>query len=125
MPLFRERTSPAEVGSYSEDMKRIAIDMDEVIADTMTHYLAHYNAEFALEVTPEDFHGKRIFEVIDPAHLDRARAFFQQEEFFSDIPVMPGSQDVVYLLTRQYEVFITTAAMDVPCSFSPKFRWLE
>jgi 5'(3')-deoxyribonucleotidase len=106
-------------------MKRIAIDMDEVIADTMAHYLALYNAEFELELTPEDFRGKRVLEVIDPTHVERARAFFYQEEFFYQIPVMEGSRDVVHDLTRHYEVFITTAAMDVPCSFSAKFRWLE
>jgi 5'(3')-deoxyribonucleotidase len=26
---------------------------------------------------------------------------------------------------RRYEIFITTAAMDVPCSFTAKFDWLQ
>jgi 5'(3')-deoxyribonucleotidase len=38
---------------------------------------------------------------------------------------MPGSQEVLGELCERYEVFITTAAMDVPCSFSPKYRWLQ
>ena len=105
-------------------MKRIAIDMDEVMADTMSKYLSLYNADFGLGLTPEHFHGKRLFEVIDPAHAERAREYFQQEDFFATIDVMPGSQDVIRDLTDRYEVFITTAAMDVPCSFTPKFEWL-
>ncbi len=105
-------------------MQRIAIDMDEVTADTMAHYLALYNTEFDLNLTKEHFHGKRVFEVIDRAHVPRAREYFQTASFFADIPVMPGSQEVIRELMSRYEVFITTAAMDVPCSFSPKFDWL-
>ncbi len=106
-------------------MKRIAIDMDEVSADTMAHYLKLYNAEFKLKLTKEHFHGKRIFEVIDRSHVPRAREYFQRADFFSDIPVMPDSQKVIKDLMARYEIFITTAAMDVPCSFSAKFDWLR
>jgi 5'-nucleotidase len=38
---------------------------------------------------------------------------------------MPDSPEVVEALMKKYEVFITTAAMDVPCSFEAKFRWLQ
>lgn len=90
----------------------------------MAHYLALYNAEFGLNLTKEHFHGKRVFEVIDRTHVARAREYFQTASFFADIPVMSGSQEVIRELMNRYEVFITTAAMDVPCSFSPKFEWL-
>lgn len=106
-------------------MQRIAIDMDEVVADTMARYLDVYNADFGLNLTREYFHGKRVMEAIDAAHVARARTYFQREDFFSEIPVMPGSQEVVRKLSERYEVFITTAAMDVPCSFSAKFEWLK
>lgn len=106
-------------------MKRIAIDMDEVVADTMARYLELYNADFGLNLTPEDFRGRRVFEVIDAAHTLKARAYFEQESFFAGIPVMPGSQDAIRALSERYEIFITTAAMDVPCSFSAKYEWLQ
>src|SRR5689334_18932900 len=106
-------------------MKRIAIDMDEVMADTMSRYLELYNADFDLDFTPEHFHGRHVFEVIEEAHIERARTYFEQESFFAEIPVMPDSQEVVRELTQRYEVFITTAAMDVPCSFTAKFDWLQ
>jgi 5'(3')-deoxyribonucleotidase len=106
-------------------MKRIAIDMDEVVADTMARYLEIYNADFGLALTARHFHGRHVFEVIDEAHRPRAREYFQQESFFAGIPVMPGSPQVVRDLLARYEVFITTAAMDVPCSFAAKFQWLR
>jgi len=106
-------------------MKRIAIDMDEVMADTMAHFLEKYNANFGVGLKTEQFQGRHVFEVIDEAHKPAARDYFQQETFFETIPVMPGSAEVVKALTERYEVFITTAAMDVPCSFNPKFAWLQ
>jgi len=106
-------------------MQRIAIDMDEVMADTMAHYLERYNADFGRNLTVKDLHGRYVLEVIDADHRERAREYFEQEDFFANIPVMPGSQDVVRDLTKRYEVFITTAAMDVPCSFSAKYFWLQ
>jgi 5'(3')-deoxyribonucleotidase len=106
-------------------VQRIAIDMDEVVADTMARYLAIYNADFGLNLTREHFHGRRVSEAIDASHVARIRTYFEREDFFSEIPVMPGSQEVVRELSERYEIFITTAAMDVPCSFSAKFHWLK
>lgn len=106
-------------------VKRIAIDMDEVMADTMARYLELYNADFGMELTPAHFRGHHVFEVIDPAHRPRAYEYFGREDFFAEIPVMAGSAEVVQELTQKYEVFITTAAMDVPCSFNAKYGWLQ
>jgi 5'(3')-deoxyribonucleotidase len=106
-------------------MKRIAIDMDEVMADTMSHFLEKYNDNFGVGLKAEHFQGRHVFEVIAEAHKPAARDYFQQEAFFATIPVMPGSDEVVHALTQRYDVFITTAAMDVPCSFTPKFDWLQ
>lgn len=106
-------------------MQRIAIDMDEVMADTMGRYLDLYNADFNLDLTPSYFHGRRIFDVIPEEHRERAFGYFEQESFFAGIGVMPDSQEVIRALQDRYEVFVTTAAMDVPCSFSAKYQWLQ
>jgi 5'(3')-deoxyribonucleotidase len=39
-------------------MKRFAIDMDEVMADTIAHFLEKYNSSFGCALTPLDFHGQ-------------------------------------------------------------------
>jgi 5'(3')-deoxyribonucleotidase len=106
-------------------MQRIAIDMDEVMADTMAHFLAKYNSRFGSNIQPVDFQGKHVFDVLHEEHKLAAMDYFQQEEFFATIPLMPNSAEVVLALTECYEVFITTAAMDVPRSFTAKFNWLQ
>ena len=45
--------------------------------------------------------------------------------FFEDLAVLPDCQEVVRELADRYDVFIASAAMDVPCSFDAKYRWLQ
>ena len=123
--IIANRVSGAGAFVMVGRVKRIAIDMDEVMADTMAWYLALYNSDFGMKLTPAHFHGRHLFDVIDPAHRDKAYEYFGRADFFADIPVMPGSLEVVQELTEQFDVFITTAAMDVPCSFNAKFEWLQ
>jgi 5'(3')-deoxyribonucleotidase len=106
-------------------MKRIAIDMDEVMADTLGHCLRLYNSDFDLQLTPDDFHGRYLFEVIEEEHHGHVRTYFQREDFFAMISLMEDSQEVVRDLSQSYEIFVASAAMDVPCSFAAKFEWLN
>ncbi len=106
-------------------VQRIAIDMDEVMADTMGHCLNLYNSDFGMQLTPEHFRGRHLFEVIDIEHRQRVLEYFSSEEFFAEIGLMEGSQEVIRSLAEKYEVFVASAAMDVPCSFTAKFEWLN
>jgi 5'(3')-deoxyribonucleotidase len=105
-------------------MKRIAIDMDEVIADAPDEYLQRYNTDFDAKLTKQDVIGKRLAELAPPEHLARLRGYFHEESFFRDLEVMEDSQDVIHDLMGRYEVYVVTAAMEVPCSFTAKFQWL-
>jgi 5'(3')-deoxyribonucleotidase len=106
-------------------MPRIAIDMDEVIADTLSGYLSRYNADFGQNLTKQDLLGKRLADLVSPAHWPRLDAYFDDANFFRNLDVMEGSQDVVRELAAHYDIFIVTAAMEVPCSFATKFEWLQ
>ena len=47
------------------------------------------------------------------------------EDFFADLDVMPDAQRVLAEMQRRYEIFIASAAMEVPNSFNAKYTWLE
>jgi len=49
----------------------------------------------------------------------------RSEDFFAVLEVMPEAQRVMQRLQMNYEVYIATAAMEVPTSFEQKFHWLE
>ena len=103
---------------------RIAIDMDEVMADALAEHLRRYNAAFGTNLTSADLRGRHLEDCIPPAHRALAEAMLDAS-FFEDLEVLPDCQAVVRELAERYEVFIATAAMDVPCSFDAKYRWLR
>ena len=106
-------------------MKRICVDMDEVMADTLTEHLRRYNQEFDEQLTTDDLVGKGLWEVAPLDRQAQLRAFLDAEDFFEDLPLMPGSQEVLKRLSTRYEIFIATQAMVVPNSLGPKYRWLQ
>ena len=106
-------------------MKRICVDMDEVLADAIGKLIRLYNAEFSENLTMQDLWGHWMVNVLPPSRQDRLGAYLQEPDFFEDLDVMPDSQRVLERLSRRYEIFIATAAMEFPNSFGPKFRWLE
>ena len=105
--------------------KRIALDMDEVMADTLTAWLDCYNRDFGTGITKADLHGKKIYDLVGPDQADASRAYFDHPDFFLELPLMEGSQNIVKRLTEKYEVFVTSAAMDHPNSFPAKYTWLK
>lgn len=106
-------------------MKRICVDMDEVLADTLAEHIARYNRDHGEAVTKADLEGKWLADVVSAEHQERVDAYLRTEEFFEDLPVVEDSQRVVRELAKQYEVFIATAAMEFPNSFGAKYRWLR
>lgn len=106
-------------------LKRICIDMDEVIADAVSEHLARYNRDFDENVTPADLQGKWLWDVVSTDRHDALAAYLHSEDFFGVLDVMPDAQRVIHALGLQYEVFIATAAMEVPTSFNAKYDWLK
>jgi 5'(3')-deoxyribonucleotidase/uncharacterized protein with PQ loop repeat len=102
---------------------RIAIDMDEVMADAVAEHLRRYNTAFGTRLTIDDLHGRHLEEYVPPEHRSAAEAMLDST-FFEQLAVLPDCQDVIRELSLRHEVFIVTAAMDVPCSFDAKYHWL-
>ncbi|MGA2570818.1 MAG: 5'-3'-deoxyribonucleotidase [Terracidiphilus sp.] len=106
-------------------MQRICVDMDEVMADTLSEHIRRYNQTFDEDVTPDDLAGKGLWEVAPQDRQTQLRAFLDAEDFFEDLPLMPDAQDVLRDLSAHFEIYIATQAMAVPNSLGPKYRWLQ
>ncbi|HET7628218.1 MAG TPA: 5'-3'-deoxyribonucleotidase [Bacillales bacterium] len=103
---------------------RIAVDMDEVMADALAKHLALINEDYDDSLTPEDLMGKKIAHA--RPHLKKEiKAYYDDENFFRDLEVIGDSQQVLEELNEHYEIFIATAAMEVPASFAAKYDWLR
>jgi 5'(3')-deoxyribonucleotidase len=112
----------------SSPRKIIAVDMDEVIADALGEHLQRYNRDFPNDfkttITPAHLLGRSIWDYV-PTHRQKAlEQYMLSEDFFSVLDVMPESQRVLDRLQLRYDIFIASAAMEVPTSFNAKFNWL-
>ncbi len=99
--------------------------MDEVIADAVAEHLLRYNRDHDDTITKDDLHGKWLWDVVSVDRHPALEEYLRSEDFFAVLEVMPESQRVLKALQQRYEVFIATAAMEVPTSFAAKFKWLE
>lgn len=106
-------------------MQRIAVDMDEVIADALGALLERYNRDRNANFTKTDVRGKWLWQVLPPGGHAMIESYLQSEDFFEDLPVIPGSQEALRRISQRYEVFVATAAMAFPSSFGAKYRWLR
>jgi 5'-nucleotidase len=101
--------------------QRIALDMDEVIADVRPKLLDAFEQLMGWRPSWEEYAGKKIYDLAGAAEV---RNVLHTKGFFADLPVMPGSREVVRELMEDYELFIITAAMEFRFSFEDKYDWL-
>ncbi len=106
-------------------MSRVCVDMDEVMADTLSEHLRRYNQAFDDAITVDDLSGKGLWEVAPLDRQQQLRAFLDAEDFFEDLPLMPDAQQVLRDISSRFEIFVATSAMSVPNSLGPKYRWLQ
>jgi 5'(3')-deoxyribonucleotidase len=113
----------------SASRKIIAVDMDEVIADALSEHLLRYNRDFhpdptTAPLTLSDLHGRWLWDAVPPARVRDLERYMLSDDFFRVLPVMPESQRVLARLQTRYDIFIASAAMEVPSSFTAKYQWL-
>lgn len=106
-------------------MARIAIDMDEVIADALGGILDGYNEITGSSLTKTDLHGFKTYDYFDEKGKRIIDEVIGNEEFWFNLKIIDGSQEVIKKLSENHEIFIATAAMEIPVSLKPKFHWLQ
>ena len=117
--------STAAVSAEPSRRVRIAIDMDEVIADSLGKHLRIYNQAFGAHLTRADLAARSLEDSVPEDQAEATRELVAQPGFFADLELIPGSREAVRQLAERYEVFIASAAMEVPTSFADKYAWLR
>ena len=103
--------------------KSIAVDMDNVLADVESHYIDWYERHYGVRVPKEALHGIPELEAFPDKTA--VRKFLYTPGFFRTVPVMPGAQEGIRRLLKNFEVYIVSAAMEFPQSLSEKLEWLN
>lgn len=103
----------------------IAIDMDDVLAGTTEKMVDFFNQMNQTTYTPDDL----LTLDLEEAFNEKQRAAFirelNQPGFTRDLAVKENAIEVVAELNQRYDVYIATAAMEIPGSFQDKFAWLQ
>ncbi len=106
-------------------MQRIAIDMDEVIADVYPRFYDWYERDFNLKIDQQLIQGKYLRDIVPTAHREKVANYLHVDGFFKDLPVIADSKEVLYELSKKYELFIASAAMEFKYSLLHKYEWME
>ncbi|MGZ4733224.1 MAG: 5' nucleotidase, NT5C type [Terriglobales bacterium] len=104
---------------------RIAVDMDEVIADSFSKHLSQYNQRAGANLTRDMVSNKGVEALLPGAIRDNFNAIPHVPGFFADLEVIASSQEALLELSRHHDIYIASAAMEVPSSFAEKFQWME
>lgn len=105
-------------------MQKIAIDMDDVLADCTGRFIDLYEEKFGIRVKREELAGKSL-EREFPDHREIVAQMPHQPDFFRHMKVQENAQEVVEKLSKNYEIFIVSAAVPYPQSMIEKIDWLK
>jgi 5'(3')-deoxyribonucleotidase len=106
-------------------MKRIAIDMDDVMADTSQRKLDWYERDFGVKLNKNGIKGMYVTEAVPQEHHEQVLAYSKHKDFFWDLKIIAESQRVIRALMEKYEIYIVTAAIPFPNSYNAKYEWLR
>ncbi|RHW35773.1 5'-3'-deoxyribonucleotidase [Lysinibacillus yapensis] len=105
-------------------MKSIAVDMDQVLADFLGKASKAFKERYNISIPREEFNVMKL----EAQYPELAKEFFlmiNEPDFFRDFELEdPYAVPVLKELNEHYEIYIATAAMDVPGSFTAKYEWL-
>ena len=103
---------------------RIAIDMDEVLADPIHKFIQLYNKDYGIPMDLKQEPGKEFFHHL-PAEINRKWfEYINEKGFFRDLPVIEGAVEAVRKLQESNEIYIVSAAMEFRNSLEDKLDWL-
>ena len=105
------------------ERKRIAVDMDNVMADIGFQLLSWYRDRTGVSLTEQDMMGKDEIAVFPDPSI--ARGFLYEPGFFLEAKVMEHCREVMEKMNKVHDIFIVSAAMEFPNSLAEKYAWLE
>ncbi|SHJ31365.1 5'(3')-deoxyribonucleotidase [Palleronia salina] len=103
---------------------RIAIDMDEVLADTNAAKLT-FLRERGYSFTEDEMTGRKVTELVSDEDAARVETMLHRGVVFGNVDVIEGAQEALARLVEDHEVYIATAAMEYPASCVHKVAWME
>ena len=106
-------------------MRRIAVDMDEVLADPLKKFIQLYHRDYgvALDLVIEP--GREIHQQVPEEINHKWYDYINEPGFFRDLEVIPRAVEAMKKLQTKYDVYVVSAATEFRNSLIDKFDWME
>jgi len=101
-------------------MKRIAVDMDGVLANVYSQFIDMHAAEFGEKIPWSEMDGKP-----EAAVFPNILSYVNSPGFFLHAPLMDDCQAVLQEMNEKYKIYIVSAATEFPNSLTEKQSWLN
>jgi len=101
------------------------VDMDEVMADTYTAHIEHYNDRFKESLTREECMGFEVWQKVPAERKDTIWEHYYKDGFFRNLQPIQDSIEILGELNKKYSVYVASAAMQFPNSLLEKHQWLD
>jgi 5'-nucleotidase len=105
-------------------MKRIAIDMDDVMADTSIKIVNEINNRLNKSYNYYDLFKDSPVKFEFYQDYLANNSFLKDPGFFTDLAVKDNAVEVLKSLQNHYEIFIVSAATEFPNSMKEKLDWM-
>ena len=100
--------------------KIILVDMDGVLVDVYTTFFKLHEKETSQELTLKDIAG-----LLEEEAFQNQRKWVSTPGFFRNLPVMPGSREVLLKLNDLYKIVVVSLATEFPYCLTDKQLWLH
>jgi 5'-nucleotidase len=103
---------------------RVILDMDGILADLLTPWLARYNADYGDQLTVAEVTAWDLHTIVRPACGRAVYQYLRDPDLFRHLPLIPGAQEAVDTLRRRgWDPVIVTAAGST--QHAAKAAWLH
>lgn len=101
----------------------VCFDLDGVVADLVSKWLAHYNRDWADNLTPADITAWEWDRFVKPECGKRIYHYLSRPGFFADLAPLPGAIDGLRQLHERAEIVVLSASPQN--ALRDKWRWVE
>ncbi|MDM1407833.1 hypothetical protein [Myroides sp. DF42-4-2] len=102
----------------------LAVDMDEVLVDSITLLVEQYNKAYSTNLSKQDLFGKTIYECLPSSHIPFIKEQQNSVDFYQEVAVMEGAQEGIAILSEKYDIYVVSAALEFPLSLASRCTFI-
>lgn len=102
----------------------LAVDMDEVLADSITLVLEQYNKAYLTNLNKHDLFGKTIYDCLPSSHISFIKEQQNSVDFYQKVSVVQDAQEGIAILSEKYDIYVVSAALEFPHSLASRCAFI-